>query len=84
MQCPFYGHDAIVSQGLLAATGGNQCALIVDAQTRCKLDADGLAPELDACDRNGSGRALLFATFTRAGQQRLFGAEAAPQAKYPD
>lgn len=67
MQCPFYGkHAALVnspSGGLLAESGGNQCALIIESYAPCKLEIDGLAPELENCDRNGCGRAILFATF---------------------
>jgi hypothetical protein len=66
-QCLFYGkHAALVdspSGGVLTESGGNQCALIIESYAPCKLELAGHAPVLENCDRNGCGRAVLFATF---------------------
>jgi hypothetical protein len=67
MKCKFYGAAASIKQELLIDTGGNQCALIVEAHAPCRMEIAALDPELEACELNGSGRAIAFAKFRRVG-----------------
>lgn len=45
--CPFYGcHDAM---GLLIDSGGNQCALISESYSPCKMELEGLPVNWKTC-----------------------------------
>jgi hypothetical protein len=79
MNCPFYGHHASRSTRTLITSGGNECALIVEAYSGCRMETAGKDPDLELCELNGSGRAADFASFT----QVMFGQQADSRG-YPD
>jgi hypothetical protein len=49
IRCPFYGHCAVPELQTLAATGGNQCALITDAHAACQMEKEGRKPVWEQC-----------------------------------
>lgn len=61
--CPFYGRFADIENKQLRSSGGNQCALQVDAFHACYLSEDGERPDLSNCRYGGSQRAQYAATF---------------------
>ena len=67
MSCKFYGAAAAAVLNTLIESGGNQCALITEAHAPCRMETAGLDPDLEACELNGSARAIAFAEFQRRG-----------------
>jgi hypothetical protein len=61
--CPYYGYHAVPEFQRLASQGGNQCGLIVESYSPCRMEVDGQLPDFAQCELNGSGRAIQFATF---------------------
>jgi len=68
--CPYYGKHAIqlapgiaAHRGVLVRSGGNQCALVTDSYRPCYMQLAGQQPELEACEWNGSARAVEFLQF---------------------
>jgi len=63
--CPFYGHQFYPTRSraakappfILFDSRGNQCALIVDAFSPCKLEIDGRPIDWTTCPRVGEVRA---------------------------
>lgn len=51
--CPFYGVSwtPLCRPFMLLGTGGNQCALMVDSHSPCKLEIDGQPVDWKACPR---------------------------------
>jgi hypothetical protein len=50
---------------VLVTQDGNQCGLIVESYSPCRMEMNGLAVDFEQCELKGSGRAELFQTFTR-------------------
>jgi hypothetical protein len=56
MNCPFYGR-AMYQKGVIGAaipfllldTNGNQCGLIADSHSPCRMEIDGETPDWRAC-----------------------------------
>lgn len=78
-RCPFYGYHAVklkregtasgyvetARPGFLVPQGGNECALITETFSPCRMEMQGLEPELEQCELGGTGRAQEFATYER-------------------
>jgi hypothetical protein len=48
--CPFYGYHAIPDMRLLAGSRGNQCAMVLDAFSPCRMEVhDGKKPDWETC-----------------------------------
>lgn len=52
MSCPFYGRHALVGTGLILddPSGGNRCAIIVNAHAPCAMEILGYPVDARACD----------------------------------
>lgn len=64
-RCPFYGMHALPEFGTLLTQGGNQCGLIIESYSPCRMEAAGLEIDFETCEFNGTGRAAEFADFER-------------------
>lgn len=49
--CRFYGKSNLIFQRMRAlhSTGGNQCALIFDAHSPCRMEIEGETPDEEVC-----------------------------------
>lgn len=54
--CRFYGRHALRQVHELVDTHGNQCALIFEAHSPCRMEDAGQEPDLERCELNGSLR----------------------------
>jgi hypothetical protein len=45
--CPFYGYALVPD--MMKASGGNQCAVITEAYTPCKMELVGETPDMNLC-----------------------------------
>jgi len=61
-RCPFYGFHWPEKSHCLSDTGGNECALDFDRNQPCIMEAQGKAPDLDACPVPVRIRPLLEAS----------------------
>lgn len=55
MSCPLYGARLMTIKGepvFLLNRGSNQCALVMDAHSPCRMDIEGQKPDWDKCPRN--------------------------------
>jgi hypothetical protein len=50
---------------VLVTQGGNQCGLIVESYSPCRMETAGLAVDFEQCELRGTGRADLFKDFER-------------------
>ena len=48
--CPFYGFNAMM--GILIDQNGNQCALITDSYSPCRMEMNSETPEWENCPAN--------------------------------
>ena len=48
--CPFYGMHAVPEMRLLVSQNGNQCALILDAYSPCRMEMRKETPDLSRCE----------------------------------
>lgn len=49
MSCPFYGQCALPVLRTTHATGGNQCALIMEASAPCQMEMQGKPVNWESC-----------------------------------
>lgn len=63
--CKFYGFCSFPDLKVMVTQGGNQCALISEAYSPCRMEVRGLAVEFEACELRGSARALEYDKFER-------------------
>ena len=61
--CPYYGRHAVVDFKMLVSQGGNQCGLIFESYSPCRMEIRGEQPDFAACEFNGTGRALELARY---------------------
>jgi hypothetical protein len=64
MNCPFYGYTMIAPsvetqvrlniqlRPMFMSTRGNQCALMTNAHSPCRMEIEGHSPEWYTCPRN--------------------------------
>jgi hypothetical protein len=50
---------------VLVTQGGNQCGLIVESYSPCRMETAGLAVDFEQCELKGTGRAEIFQDFER-------------------
>lgn len=56
MSCPYYGKSSPPGNFGIVPTGGNQCALITEAHSPCRMEIKGDAPDFEHCELKGSAR----------------------------
>jgi hypothetical protein len=61
-RCPFYGFHWPEKSRCLSDTAGNECALDFEGNEACIMEAQGQAPDLDACPVPVTIRPLLEAS----------------------
>jgi hypothetical protein len=73
MKCKFYGTCCAGLMGSAAAPefpvlltqGGNQCGLIVEKYSPCRMEIAGQEVDFDQCELKGTARAEQFKNFER-------------------
>jgi hypothetical protein len=50
---------------VLVTQGGNQCGLIVESYSPCRMEIAGLAVDFEECELKGTARAELLKDFER-------------------
>lgn len=56
---------AVPESQSLVAQGGNQCALVIESYSPCRMEIAGEEPDLENCVLRGTTRAAVFATFSQ-------------------
>ena len=59
-KCPFYGYHFSERAGLLLDNGGNQCGLITDGYSPCRMEIDGLRVDWNVCPLNNRENSERF------------------------
>ena len=54
-QCPYYGMSGQGGLQRLFPSGGNQCALVMNAHAPCQMEIEGQLPNWERCPKNGGG-----------------------------
>jgi hypothetical protein len=65
VSCKFYGASGHPEFEKLLGSGGNQCALIVESFSPCRMEIAGQEVDFSRCELNGSQRAIQFENFVR-------------------
>jgi len=74
-KCPFYGFYGNARMGGLIDQEGNQCALITNSYSPCKMETCGIKPDLRMCVFNTKENREIF---SRMKEMRIFPKEFTP------
>lgn len=67
-KCRYYGYAALERNRELVASHGNQCALIYNAHSPCRMEIEGDEPDLENCELHNTAREIDCRSFTILGQ----------------
>lgn len=79
--CPFYGFYG--GRGIFVDTKGNQCGLITESYSPCKMEMNNQTPNWDKCSHfnNESNREVIKRIDERVSQVTVFPEEFRPKGK---
>jgi len=84
MSCPFYGKCAIPMLQRVVSQNGNQCALIMESFSPCRMEVHGgKTPDWDRCSLN-TGKMRERAQEVTVWMERGDGRPLLAEYKYPD